>query len=77
MNWFKRNWDLGILLFVLLVFIFLWRFEEAIEFFGKHVDGKKIGKGIVGPITKKLQEIYFSAVKGDNPKYSDWLTPVY
>ncbi|KKS10956.1 MAG: hypothetical protein A3J30_00090 [Candidatus Wildermuthbacteria bacterium RIFCSPLOWO2_02_FULL_47_9c] len=32
MNWFKRNWDLGILLFVLLVFIFLWRFEEAIEF---------------------------------------------
>lgn len=42
-----------------------------------NVDGKKIGKGIVGPITKKLQEIYFSAVKGDNPKYSDWLTPVY
>lgn len=41
------------------------------------VDGKKIKDGKIGPITKALQEIYFKAAKGDNPKYSDWLTPVY
>ena len=41
------------------------------------VDGKPIKDGKVGPITKKLQEIYFKAVKGDNPKYNDWVTPVY
>ncbi len=41
------------------------------------VDGKKIGEGGVGPMTKKLQEIYFKAAKGDNPRYSDWVTPVY
>jgi branched-chain amino acid aminotransferase len=41
------------------------------------VDGKKIGEGGVGPVTKKLQEIYFRAARGDNPKYSDWVTPVY
>ena len=41
------------------------------------VDGKKIGKGGVGPITKKMQDIYFKAGKGDDPKYKDWVTPAY
>ncbi len=41
------------------------------------VDGKVIKDGRVGPITKKLQDVYFKAAKGDNPKYKDWLTPVY
>lgn len=41
------------------------------------VDGKKIGDGKPGPITKKLQDIYFAAARGDNPKYSSWVTPVY
>ena len=41
------------------------------------VDGQKIGNGNVGPFTKKLQDIYFKAARGDNPKYSDWVTPVY
>lgn len=41
------------------------------------VDGKKVGNGKVGHITKKLQEIYFKAARGDDPKYSDWVTPVY
>ena len=41
------------------------------------VDGKKIKDGKVGPITKKLQEVYFKAAKGDDPKYFDWVTPVY
>lgn len=41
-----------------------------------HIEKKKIGNGKVGPITKKLQEIYFKVVKGENPKYKSWLTPV-
>ena len=41
------------------------------------VDDKTIKSGKVGPITKKLQDLYFGAAHGDNPKYSDWLTLVY
>ena len=41
------------------------------------VDGKKIKDGKVGPVTKKLQDIYFKIVRGDDPKYRDWVTPVY
>jgi branched-chain amino acid aminotransferase len=41
------------------------------------VDGKKIGNGGMGPLTKKIQEIYFKAARGDDPKYQDWVTPVY
>jgi branched-chain amino acid aminotransferase len=41
------------------------------------VDGKKIKGGKVGPITKKMQDTYFKAARGDNPKYKDWVTPVY
>jgi len=41
------------------------------------VDGKKIGNGGMGPLTKKIQEIYFRAARGDDPKYQDWVTPAY
>ncbi len=41
------------------------------------VDKRKVGSGGVGPITTKLQKLYFDAIKGNNPKYMRWLTPVY
>ena len=41
------------------------------------IDGLTIGDGREGPITKKLRELYFSIVRGKNPKYMHWLTPVY
>jgi branched-chain amino acid aminotransferase len=41
------------------------------------VDGVKIGSGSMGPLTKKLQELYFKAAKGDDPKYLNWVTPAY
>ena len=41
------------------------------------VEKTKIGRGKIGSITKQLQEVYFKAVKGENPKYKHWLTPVY
>jgi len=40
------------------------------------LDGRKIGAGGRGPITKKLQDIFFDAVKGKSPKYEHWLTYV-
>ena len=41
------------------------------------VDGRDIGDGSIGPITSKLQKLYFDIVKGKNSKYSDWLSPVF
>ena len=38
------------------------------------VDSRKIGDGSVGPISKKLQEMYFEIVFGRNPKYLHWCT---
>ena len=40
------------------------------------LDNRKINGGGVGEITKKLQDVYFEAVKGNNEKYMDWCTPV-
>lgn len=39
----------------------------------REVDGKRIGDGKRGPITEKLQRIFFNAVRGREPKYDDWL----
>jgi branched-chain amino acid aminotransferase len=41
------------------------------------VDHRAIGSGQVGPIASRLQALYFDIVRGRNPKYADWLTPVY
>jgi branched-chain amino acid aminotransferase len=41
------------------------------------IDRRAVGDGAIGPITKRVQEAYFAAVKGDNPRYSHWLIPVY
>lgn len=42
----------------------------------REVDGRKIGEGRRGKITKKLQSVYFDAVKGKNRKYDSWLTRI-
>lgn len=42
----------------------------------RELDGRKIGKGLRGPITKQLQTIYFNAVKGKDKQYDSWLTYV-
>lgn len=41
------------------------------------VDRRIVGNGKPGKITLDLQKIYMDAVRGNNPKYMDWLTPVY
>ena len=39
-------------------------------------DGRAVGEGKPGKITKKLQSIFFAIVKGENKKYKGWLTKV-
>jgi branched-chain amino acid aminotransferase len=41
------------------------------------VDRRPIGDGRVGEFTHELQQTYFSAVRGDSPKYVDWSLPIY
>src|SRR5438128_2856929 len=41
------------------------------------VDRRPVGDGKVGEFTQELQNIYFSAVRGETPKYKDWTIPVY
>jgi branched-chain amino acid aminotransferase len=40
----------------------------------REVDGRIIGDGKPGIITKRLQSVFFDAVKGKNKKYDSWLT---
>jgi branched-chain amino acid aminotransferase len=42
----------------------------------REVDRRAIGPGARGPVTKAVQEAFFSAVRGENPTYRSWLTPV-
>jgi branched-chain amino acid aminotransferase len=41
------------------------------------VDRRRVGSGEVGPHSRRLQEIYFKAVRGEDARYRDWLEPVY
>lgn len=40
----------------------------------REVDGRTIGNGKPGEITKKLQSLFFDIVRGKNKKYESWLT---
>ena len=41
------------------------------------IDRRPIGSGKVGPITHRLHQLYFDAVRGRSDAYRDWLTPIY
>jgi branched-chain amino acid aminotransferase len=41
------------------------------------VDGIPIADGTVGTITQELKDAYFNAARGNDPRYSQWLTPVF
>jgi len=40
----------------------------------RELDGRTIGAGKRGPITERLQTLYFDLVHGRHPKHKDWLT---
>jgi branched-chain amino acid aminotransferase len=41
----------------------------------REVDDRRIGKGEPGPVTKRIQEVFFRTVRGEEPRYREWLTP--
>jgi branched-chain amino acid aminotransferase len=42
----------------------------------RELDTRPIGAGSRGPITHRLQSLYFDCVSGKNPQHSDWLAHV-
>ena len=40
----------------------------------RELDDRTIGSGKPGPVTKKIQAVYFAAVKGEKSEYASWLT---
>jgi branched-chain amino acid aminotransferase len=42
----------------------------------REVDDRTVGEGMRGPITKEIQGVFFSAVRGEIPHYAEFLAPV-
>ncbi len=40
------------------------------------IDRRPVGDGRVGPVTRKLMDLYFAVIRGQHPKYLRWCTPV-
>jgi branched-chain amino acid aminotransferase len=40
------------------------------------VDHRAVGSGSVGPLTRQVQDAYFKAVRGRDPRFRHWLTPI-
>jgi branched-chain amino acid aminotransferase len=40
------------------------------------IDRRAVGSGGVGPVTAKLQKLFFDCIRGRNEKYAHWVTPV-
>ncbi len=41
------------------------------------IDHRKVGDGQLGEVARKLQDLYFSVIRGENKKYLGWCTPAY
>lgn len=41
------------------------------------VDGRVIGDGAIGPVARRIGEVYFAIGHGDDPRHSEWRTAVY
>jgi branched-chain amino acid aminotransferase len=39
----------------------------------REVDDRTVGEGRPGPVTRQIQQIYFSTVRGEVDQYKDWL----
>ena len=40
------------------------------------VDHRAVGSGAIGPVSRRISETYFAAVRGQLPQYRGWLTPI-
>jgi branched-chain amino acid aminotransferase len=41
------------------------------------IDHRVIGAGKIGPITRRVRDLYFQVVTGREPKYRSWVEPVF
>ncbi len=41
------------------------------------VDGRSVGDGAIGPITRRIGDVYFAIARGDDPRHAEWRTAVY
>jgi branched-chain amino acid aminotransferase len=41
------------------------------------VDGRVLGEGKMGELTRSIQDLYLAAVHGEVPEFGGWLTPAY
>ncbi len=41
------------------------------------IDHRPVGEGVIGPVTRRISDLYFRAVRGDHERYRSWVTPVY
>jgi branched-chain amino acid aminotransferase len=41
------------------------------------VDHRTLGDGATGELTRQIQSLYFRTVRGNNDRYTHWVTPVY
>jgi branched-chain amino acid aminotransferase len=42
----------------------------------RSVDHIQVGKGVAGPVTRRLQEEFFAIISGSKPDRHNWFTPV-
>jgi len=40
------------------------------------LDHRAVGTGVVGPITRRIRDAYFDAVRGRTPALAHWVTPI-
>jgi branched-chain amino acid aminotransferase len=40
------------------------------------LDHRPIAGGAIGPVTRQLHQAYFAAVRGSDPRFAHWLTPI-
>lgn len=41
------------------------------------IDHRTVGTGKIGPIARRVRDLYFEIARGKNKKYAPWVTPVY
>jgi len=41
------------------------------------IDRRRVGDGEIGPISRKLSELYLDVIHAKNPRFAHWCTPVY
>ncbi|HEV2165746.1 MAG TPA: branched-chain amino acid transaminase [Thermoplasmata archaeon] len=42
----------------------------------REIGHTKVGSGAPGPVTKEIMAVFYRVVRGEEPKYASWLTPV-